>query len=141
MAIKGGCLCGRVRYEISGRLFNADNCHCSNCRRHHGAAFATYADFNPSEFKWIQGEDLIKTYETLSGAGWCFCTKCGSSLAGTIKGEITSITLGTIEGDPDIKPESHIFVGSKAQWYDICDDLPQFEERSPDDWEPQNKKP
>ena len=102
------------------------------CRRQHGAAFATYADFNPGDFKWISGEKLIKIYETQEGAGWCFCSECGSSLAGTEKGEITTVTLGTIEGAPDIKPEAHIFVGSKAQWHEIYDDLPQYEERPPD---------
>ncbi len=139
MAITGGCLCGRVRYEINGRLFNADHCHCSRCRRQHGAAFSTYADFNPGDFKWISGEDLVKVYETSSGAGWCFCSECGSSLAGAEKGRITSITLGTVAGDPGIKPESHIFVGSKAQWCEINDDLPKFFERPPDEWEPPSK--
>ena len=129
MAIKGGCLCDKVRYETNGRLFNADHCHCSMCRRQHGAAFATYADFNPDDFKWTSGQDLVKVYETSSGAGWCFCSECGSSLAGTINGKVTSITLGSVEGDPGIKLEAHIFVGSKAQWYDITDDLPQFDER------------
>ncbi len=128
--ITGGCLCGKVQYEISGPLFNADNCHCSMCRRQHGAAFSTYADFNPGDFKWKSGENCVKVYETSSGAGWCFCSECGITLAGTESGKITSITLGTVEGDPGIRPESHIFVGSKAQWYAINDDLPQFEERS-----------
>ena len=102
------------------------------CRRQHGAAFATYAEFNPGDFRWTSGADLIKVYEKLPGAGWCFCSECGSSLAGTVDGKITTITLGTIEGDPGIKPESHIFVGSKAQWHDIADDLPQFAERPRD---------
>ena len=141
MAISGGCLCGKVRYEVSGRLFDASHCHCSMCRRHHGAIFATYADFDPDEFKWCLGEDLVKIYETPSGEGWCFCSECGSSLAGTTKGRVYSITLGTVEGDPGIKPESHIFVGSKAQWYEIVDDLPQFDEWPPDTWVPPSKAP
>jgi hypothetical protein len=132
MAVKGGCLCGKIRYQVSGALFNVDHCHCSMCRRQHGAAFSTYAEFNPGEFVWTLGEELVRIYEILSGGGWCFCSECGSTLAGTVKGKITSITLGTVEGDPGIKPESHIFVGSKAQWHDIYDDLPQFEERPPD---------
>jgi hypothetical protein len=132
MTIKGGCLCGKVNYEISGPLFNVDHCHCSMCRRQHGAAFATYADFNPGDFKWTSGEGLVKTYDGLPGDGWCFCSECGSTLAGTDNGKITTVTLGTVEGDPGIKPESHIFVGSKAKWFDITDDLPQFEERAPD---------
>jgi len=131
MTIKGGCLCGKLRYEIAGRLFTASNCHCSMCRRQHGAAFATYANFEPGDFKWIAGEDLVKIYETSSGAGWCFCSECGSTLAGTAAGKITSVTLGSVEGDPGIKPESHIFVGSRARWHDITDELPQFEEWPP----------
>ncbi|CAN0416655.1 unnamed protein product [Ectocarpus sp. 12 AP-2014] len=139
MAIKGGCLCGRVCYEITGRLFNADHCHCSLCRRQHGAAFATYADLIPDDFKWTSGEDVVKVFETSSDAGWCFCSECGSSLAGTVKGNVTSITLGTVDGDPCIKPGAHIFIGSKALWHDINDDLLQFDERHPDTWESPSK--
>ena len=98
------------------------------CRRQHGAAFATYADFNPGDFSWIAGEDLVKVYESEGGGGWCFCSECGSTLAGSENGEITSITLGTVDGDPGVRPESHIFTGSKAVWHEITDNLPQFEE-------------
>ncbi|MCZ6487309.1 MAG: hypothetical protein O6703_03940, partial [Gammaproteobacteria bacterium] len=67
--------------------------------------------------------------------------ECGSSLAGTEKVRITTVTLGTVEGDPGIKPESHIFVGSKAQWHEINDDLPQFEERPTGTWLHPRKAP
>ena len=139
VAIKGGCLCGRVRYEITGPLFNVDNCHCSMCRQQHGAAFSTYAEFDPGDFRWVSGEDHVKVYETLAGIGWCFCRECGSTLAGTENGRITVVTLGTIEGDPGIQPEFHIFVGSKAKWHEINDDLPQFDEWPPDTWNPPSK--
>ena len=132
MAIKGGCLCGGVRYEVVGPLLAAEHCHCSMCRRQHGAAFASYAELRPDDFKWTRGEDLLKVYETPSGAGWCFCSECGSSLAGTFGGRVRSVTLGTVEGDPGIKPGYHIFVGSSAPWYEITDDLPRFDERPPD---------
>ena len=78
----------------------------------------------------------MKVDETSAGFGWCFCGECGSSLAGTVKGKVSTITLGTVEGNPGLKPGSHIFVGSKARWHDITDDLPQFDERPPDAWEP-----
>ena len=87
MTIKGGCLCGKVRYEITGPLFSADHCHCSMCRRQHGAAFSTYAKFNPGDFKWISGEDFVKVFDPSSAGGWCFCSECGSTLAGTDKGD------------------------------------------------------
>ena len=139
--IVGGCLCGRVRYEVAGPLLNADHCHCSMCRRQHGAAFATYADFKPGDFRWVSGEDKVKVYETSTGGGWCFCSECGSTLAGTQRGRITAVTLGTVEGDPGVKPGSHIFAGSRAQWHEIADDLPQFAERPPDTWKSQGKAP
>lgn len=134
--IKGGCLCGKARYEITGPLLSADHCHCSMCQRQHGAAFSTYAQFNSGDFKWLSGQSYLKIYETSTGAGWCFCSACGSSLAGTEKGQITSITLSSVKGDPDISPESHIFVGSKVKWHTINDDLPQFDKRPPKTWKP-----
>jgi len=134
--ITGGCLCGRIRYRITGPLFNVDNCHCSMCRRQHGAAFATYADFRPGDFAWVRGADLVKVYEVSAGGGWCFCRECGSTLAGAANGEVTSITLATVDGDPGVRPGWHIFAGSKAPWHAITDDLPQFDARPPDDWTP-----
>ena len=136
MSIEGGCLCGKVRYRVNGPLSAADNCHCSMCRRQHGAAFATYADFVAGDFEWLSGEQQVKVFQTETGAGWCFCRECGASLAGVANGRITSVTLGSIEGDPGIRPQAHIFTGSRAAWYEIADDLPQFEERPPDDWKP-----
>ena len=130
MPISGGCLCGKLRYSIKGPLIEADHCHCSMCRRQHGAAFASYADFKPGDFSWTAGENLLRIFEVPGGGGWCFCTNCGSTLAGSEHGKITSVTLGTIEGDPGIKPGSHIFTGSRASWYAIRDKLPQFAERA-----------
>lgn len=132
MAVQGGCLCGEVRYAVNGPLSGADHCHCSMCRRQHGAAFASYADFSQGDFVWLAGEALIKIYQTSAGAGWCFCSACGSTLAGTDSGVITSVTLGTVDGDPGLRPTRHIFTGSKALWFDIQDALPQFEERPGD---------
>ena len=131
MTIKGGCLCGKVSYEVIGTLIEVSNCHCSMCRRQHGAAFATYAEINSGDFSWVAGEKLVKVYESSNGGGWCFCSECGSTLAGTDKGKITSITLGTVKGDPGMEPQYHIFVGSKASWYQISDQLPQFNKRDP----------
>jgi hypothetical protein len=102
------------------------------CRRFHGAAFATYADVDATKFDWLKGKLLLKTYETAPGAHWTFCSVCGSSL-GALNGEkLDSIALGTFDSDPGVRPAYHMFVGSKAVWYDIVDDLPQFQERPPE---------
>jgi len=130
MNIQGGCLCGRVRYEVTGQLYDTHHCHCSMCRRHHGSAFSTSAKLTPGEFNWLSGEDLVKVYQSSPGIGWGFCSECGSSLVGTNNGEIIMVTLGTIDGDPGPRADSHIFVGSKAEWHDITDNIPQFKKRS-----------
>ncbi len=129
--VRGGCLCGRVRYQVVGPLANADHCHCSMCRRQHGAAFATYADCDPDTFRWTTGGELVKVYESSGGSGWCFCSECGSTLAAAANGRVTAVTLGSVDGDPGVRPGCHIFVASRAPWHGIHDDLPQFEERPP----------
>ncbi|MFG1495458.1 GFA family protein [Saccharospirillum sp. HFRX-1] len=131
MSIEGGCLCGKIRYQIAAPLESAEHCHCSMCRRFHGAAFSSYADFNPDDFHWLQGEDQLGIYEPNPGKGWAFCKTCGSSLGMPgADGRLTSVALGTVDGDPGIRPTEHMFVGSKAVWYDITDDLPQHKTRS-----------
>lgn len=135
MLIKGACLCGAIRYEIDAPLRDAGNCHCAMCRKAHGAAFGTYASVDPANFRWIAGEHLLSFYESSPNAGRMFCSICGSTIGGAENGKITSVTLGTIDGDPGVTPRSHIFVGSKAPWHEITDDLPRFDEWPPgDEW-------
>lgn len=132
MAVRGSCECGGVQYEISGELSDVANCHCSMCRRTLGAAYGTYARVAAGEFRWRSGEDLVATHESSPGVSRCFCRDCGSSLGAL--GEdmnLTWVTLGTVIDDPGSRPEAHIFVGSKAPWFDISDGLPQFEEWPP----------
>jgi hypothetical protein len=131
MALKGGCLCGGVRYEINDKITGAANCHCSMCRKQSGAAFATAAGVPTKNFKWTAGENLIQRYESSPGAVRMFCKKCGSSLAGGSsdpKADTLWLMLGTLDDDPGVKPSAHIFVGSKAPWYEISDKLPQHKE-------------
>lgn len=131
MAIRGKCLCGEVSYEVSGPYPTAWHCHCSQCRRAHGACCGSYLGVEPENFKWLTGENLVRTYAPEDG-GFLFCSRCGSNVAGSWKGEICQVTYGTMEGDPEAHPREHIFVGSKASWIDIGDGLPQHEEYPPD---------
>jgi len=131
MAITGNCLCGAVSYEISGSLKAAGHFHCSMCRKSHGAAFATWAHVNPGQFRWTSGVEFVARYESSPGKERCFCKKCGSPLGLSDSGKITEVVLGTVDGDPGVRPGEHIFVGSKASWYEIVDALPQYEEWPP----------
>ena len=130
--INGSCSCGEVQYEMLGELVDVAYCHCSQCRRTLGAAFGAYARVKSDEFFWLSGKDLIASYETSPKVYRCFCSKCGSPLGALGEGgKLDWVTLGTVIGDPGIRPLAHIFVGSKASWYEIKDKLPQFEEWPP----------
>ncbi len=131
MIIRGSCLCGEITYEVSGPFISAVNCHCSRCRRAHGAAFGSYAEFNSGQFRWLSGEKLVKNYGPEKSA-YCFCSKCGSNVAATWEGEVVQVTFGTMKGDPRIYPNCHVYVGSKAAWHEIADGKPQYEEWLPD---------
>ena len=78
--VKGSCLCGGVQYEIAGEINLMANCHCSMCRKHHGAAFVTFVGVNAADFRWVKGEDLLVRYQSSPGHNRAFCRVCGSSL-------------------------------------------------------------
>ena len=133
MIIKGSCLCGKVKYEVNdAECFPISYCHCENCRKTHGAAFGSSICFKKADFRWLQGEELVTQYESSPLTYRCFCSCCGSPLAAFEDKEILCVSLGSTDGDPGLRPEFHIYVSSKAEWYEISDDLPQFELRSPD---------
>lgn len=130
--IRGSCLCRSVRYAVLGALSRATNCHCSQCRKAHGAAFGSYAlGVKWTDFKLISGEGEIGSYETPPGVRRTFCKRCGSTLQfiRDSRPESFSLALGTLDDDPGIQPSAHIFVGSKAPWFEITDALPQYRER------------
>lgn len=131
MRLQGGCLCGGMRYEISGPLTEVANCHCSMCRRFHGAAFATRARVAIGHFHWLSGQDLMAVYESSPGVAWAFCRVCGSSLGIPLQGKLGDIALGSLDSDPVVRPMEHTFVGSKAPWFEITDTLPQHDKRPP----------
>ena len=131
MGMKGSCLCGAVTYEISGSPQLIGHCHCSMCRKSHGAAFATWAIIDPDQFRWTSGVESVAAYASSPGRERRFCKSCGSPLVATHSGKITEVVLGTVDADPGMRPREHIFVGSKAPWYEITDTLPQFERWPP----------
>ena len=131
--LRGSCLCGGVRYEISGPLSYPLNCHCSMCRKAHGAAFRSRARVKAEDFRWTQGAELVTYYESSPGNHRGFCRVCGSPLLSRFDNEprFYGLPLGALDDDPGIKPGFHVFVASKAPWYDITDELPQFAELPP----------
>lgn len=125
----GQCLCGQIKYQVAKIEPNLGHCHCKMCRKFHGTAFATIAEAQVANFRWVKGQELLKSYFAENGTERKFCSHCGSSLIfvpSDDKGELIEFALGTLDDDIDITPDAHIFTQSKASWYEICDSLPQF---------------
>ncbi|MDE2259275.1 MAG: GFA family protein [Betaproteobacteria bacterium] len=129
--LKGSCLCGVMAYEIHSDLGPIVMCHCSRCRKASGSAFATNAAVNTKDFKLTSGEGFMAEFESSPGVFRVFCGNCGSPLYSRrqITPEIIRLRIGTLDTAIEGKPSAHVFVGSKAEWHEICDDLPQHSER------------
>ncbi|MGD8785433.1 MAG: GFA family protein [Thioalkalispiraceae bacterium] len=127
---KGGCLCGGIRYEITGEITDIVYCHCSECRKAQGSAFATNGVVDTASFHILSGEDLLTSFEPSPGYAKLFCSKCGSPIISKSnkKPGVVRVRLGTIESDILERPQAHIFVVSKANWEEICGELPRFDE-------------
>lgn len=129
--IKGSCLCGDVRYELTGKPLRAHYCHCQRCRKIRGSAFASNLFLPLDAIRYTQGEALLRSYKPPEAERFThvFCPKCGSSLPFSNEARgVVVVPMGSLDDDPRHSPEAHIFVGSKAPWFTITDDLPQHEE-------------
>ena len=127
--VKGQCLCGSIKYSVDKREANMAHCHCTMCRKFHGAAFSTYGEATKENFHWVKGEEHLKAYVAPNGTTRQFCNCCGSSMtfapAGD-EGTLIEFSLGTLDMPIEQKPDVHVFVSSKADWVKIDDNLPQY---------------
>jgi len=131
--ITGECFCGSVKYQVDGQLRDAKSCHCSRCRKAFNSQASAVAFVEPSGFKWLSGENLLTSYVGEHGYGIQFCKTCGSTLCTINKGDVLQVSLGCVNGEPDIEIGQHIFVGSKANWEVMPEGVTQSKE-----WPPEN---
>lgn len=131
MKITGECFCGEVKYRLDGKLHDARSCHCSRCRKAFSSQASAYALVKPAEFSWQAGESLLTSYVGKHGFGLQFCSQCGSTLTGVFNDQVHGVTLGCVNGDPEIVLSRHIFVGSKASWELIAEGVQQYQEGPP----------
>ena len=131
--LEGGCLCGGVRFRIHGKLGPAGFCHCRQCQRASGSAFAANAPVRTRYLELSSGSDLLKEYESSPGKFRAFCGRCGSPIYSRrdSEPELRRIRLGSLDSDPERRPLGHVWVRSKAPWYSIGDSLPQYPEGLP----------
>uniref|UniRef100_A0A2A4Z959 Aldehyde-activating protein n=1 Tax=OCS116 cluster bacterium TaxID=2030921 RepID=A0A2A4Z959_9PROT len=131
--ITGECFCGAIKYQVNGKLRDGKSCHCSRCRKAFNAQASAMAFVEPAEFEWLCGEDLLTSHIVDHGYGLQFCKICGSTLCTIYKNKTLQVSLGCVNGEPDIEIGQHIFVGSKANWEVIPQGVTQFEQ-----WPPKN---
>jgi hypothetical protein len=126
--IAGSCLCGEVAYEIDAAL-RMGHCHCSRCRRARSAAHSTNVVAAIDAFRWTRGRDLVSEYKVPDAQFFtaAFCRRCGGK-APRVSPErgFVVVPAGTLDSDPGMRPQAHIFVASRAPWFEITDDLPQY---------------
>ena len=127
--ITGKCECGKVRYRSDGEINDFSHCHCSQCRRLHGAAFASFAGVEKASFSYLSGAQELVHYASSPTHSRVFCRHCGSNILVAVDQEPESLylSMSAIDGDPPHPTGYHIYVGSKAAWYEISDDLAQYE--------------
>ena len=131
--VKGHCECNRVSYEADCDILDFSHCHCSQCRRLHGAAFATFASIETDKFRYLSGEEDIKKYASSDDLKRVFCGNCGSNILVSLNDypEMLYLSMGSINGNPTHPEAYHIYVGSKAPWHEITDDFIQYDEAPP----------
>jgi hypothetical protein len=124
----GGCECGAVRYRVADAFLYAANCHCSRCRAATGSAFKPFAGIEREKLEITDGLDMILVVGD-EDSNHTRCGACGSLLFSVVRdGAYVHVAMGSLRDDPSIRPTEHIFVGSKAPWFEITDHLPQAEE-------------
>lgn len=125
--LAGQCLCGHVRYRVDDAFGYAAFCHCSQCRRATGSAFKPFAGIESARLALVGGDDTVLKFGDVL-AHDVHCGRCGSLLYSVVRdGQYVHVALGTLVDEPSIRPDKHIFVGSKAAWFAITDDLPQYD--------------
>lgn len=130
---RGSCLCGAVRFSVDLPSKWIAHCHCTYCRRAHGAALVTWAGF-PSEHFTLEPESASPTwYESSTGAKRGFCARCGSPMffQSTRWPDEMHVARALFTDPLDREPGAHVFYETHVSWLDVNDDLPKKVSQSP----------
>ncbi len=126
--LKGSCLCGGVQLEVDRLCESLDYCHCSMCRRAHGSAFAAWVVVDAADFRFTAGEELVKAFRSSQQVDRTFCSVCGSRLQfiDLRNPNPFGLSAGVLASDLQCATVRHIFVESKAPWFEITDEHARY---------------
>ena len=126
--LTGSCLCGKVRIRVPDQFDFIGYCHCSECRKWSGSPFAAGGRIDSTDFEIVSGEELLSYYRKTEATELGFCRACGASLfSKKLKQGKHIVRLGVLDDIPTQRPGVHIFVGSKAPWFELTDELDKFD--------------
>ena len=134
LPLKGSCLCGQVRFEVTEPPITASYCHCTRCQKRTGTAASIQVRIVPGSLRVLSGEELLRAYEPEDGAPKVFCSACGSALWSCLRdtGQPAGVRMSAFDDDPGVRPTYRQFVAYAVHWEQIPDDgLPRHPERVP----------
>lgn len=119
---EGSCLCGQIRYSVTGEISEPTLCHCHMCQKQHGAPFGVYSDVNTADLHWISGQDQLAHYQSSETVSRSFCRNCGSTLQFLRNGRSTfGLAIGSLDTPLNSKPRLQICTSSCASWWTLQD--------------------
>jgi hypothetical protein len=126
--VSGGCLCGDVRFTVTPPTLFCGHCHCSMCRRNHGATYVTWFAVPRAQLAVDRGVDRLTRYESSAHGSRSFCARCGTSLfcVSTRHPDVVDVPLANMDAPIDRLPESHIYFDDRAAWTVVGDGLPRL---------------
>ena len=128
--IAGGCLCGAVRYAVTGPPATSGICHCRTCRKASSAPSLPYVGFPAGAFRFTRGEPV--TFNSSPPVTRSFCGRCGSPLTYRTADQPETVDVMTCSlDDPEtFAPTQHVWISDKLRWEIVADGLPAFAETS-----------
>jgi hypothetical protein len=131
--LRGSCLCGGVKFEVTEAPATLRHCHCESCKKLSGGAATVNGRVPSSAIRVLEGQELLRTFQPVEGSAKTFCVACGSNLfgGGWPDSEIASVRATALDDAVDARPSAHIYVRSVAAWETLPDDgLDRFETTS-----------
>ncbi len=126
--IQGGCLCGEVAFEVTPPAKFCSHCHCTMCRRAHGAPFVTWVGIPEAQVRVVKGQRALVRYQSSPGGSRSFCGKCGSQLfcQNDHAPGLIDVTRASLPNDAGFDPRSHVYYSDKTAWVEVHDELRKF---------------